>query len=395
MLRADRFSVVTFAAALLAAAPALGDDPDPADWNAVLAEARGQRVFFHAWGGAPAINDYIAWVAGEVSGRYGIVLTHVRLSDTAEAVSRVVAEKAAGRTDGGSVDLIWLNGENFASLKHQNLLLSRNWAESLPNYPLVDTEGKPTLRFDFTVPVDGLESPWGLAQLTFYADMRRAPEPPRSLDALARYIAAHRGRFTYAAPPDFIGTTFLKQLLYGLLDDPSVLLRDVAEVDFDTVTAPLWAWLEAAKPDLWRSGRVYAADTTHLKTLLADGEIDIAMTFNPGGVFRHPHGRIAANGAFVRFRLRLARQRPFCDHSVQRQRQGRRDGGRRLPGVTTGAGPQGRRDAVGRPDGAGRRQAPAAGPGAVRRARPGAGDARVAGHGPDPARARPELDRAA
>jgi putative thiamine transport system substrate-binding protein len=44
------------------------------------------------------------------------------LTDTAEAVARVVAEKAAGRTEGGSVDLIWINGENFAAMKEQDLL---------------------------------------------------------------------------------------------------------------------------------------------------------------------------------------------------------------------------------------------------------------------------------
>ena len=31
------------------------------------------------------------------------------------AVARVVAEKAAGQLTGGSVDLIWINGENFAA----------------------------------------------------------------------------------------------------------------------------------------------------------------------------------------------------------------------------------------------------------------------------------------
>lgn len=272
-----------FALAMLVATalPSSAADPDPADWSAVLDQARGQQVFFHAWGGAPAINDYIAWVGDQVAARYGISLTHVRLSDTAEAVSRVVAEKAAGRTENGSVDLIWINGENFASLKRQGLLLADNWADKLPNHALVDAEANPTLKFDFTVPVDGQESPWGLAQLTFYADTARVPEPPGSLEALAEFVAANPGRFTYAAPPNFIGTTFLKQVLYGLIDDPDILTRNVAEADFEAVTAPLWAYLERLRPDLWRSGRVYATDTTHLKTLLADAETDIAMTFNP------------------------------------------------------------------------------------------------------------------
>jgi ABC-type uncharacterized transport system YnjBCD substrate-binding protein len=43
----------------------------------------------------------------------------VKLDDTANAVAKVLAEKAAGKNEGGSVDLIWINGENFASMKRQ------------------------------------------------------------------------------------------------------------------------------------------------------------------------------------------------------------------------------------------------------------------------------------
>jgi putative thiamine transport system substrate-binding protein len=64
-------------------------------------------------------------------------MTHVRLSDTADAVSRILAEKQAGNTDRGAVDLLWLNGENFASLKTNDLLFGP-WAEQLPNFAWTD-----------------------------------------------------------------------------------------------------------------------------------------------------------------------------------------------------------------------------------------------------------------
>ena len=76
-------------------------------------------------------------------------------------------------TEGGSVDLIWINGENFAAMKNAGLLYGP-FAESLPNFRFVDVEGKPTVRSDFTVPVDGLESPWGMAQIVFIYDTARA-----------------------------------------------------------------------------------------------------------------------------------------------------------------------------------------------------------------------------
>ncbi len=283
-----------FIAALLAAAlvssqaagAGNGGRPDPENWEQLLLQAKGQEVFWYAWGGSENINSYIAWVGEQVRERYGITLTQVKVSETANVVARVLAEKSAGRNENGAVDLVWINGENFAAMKRQGLLLDYPWATSLPNYQLTDFENKAVLTMDFTEPVDGLESPWGTAQLTFYYDSANPAfaggSPPSSLEELAAWIKKNPGRFTYAAPPNFIGTTFLKQVLYGLVDDISVLRQPADRQTFDRVTAPLWEWLDRVHPDLWRSGRVFAADTTNLKTLLSDNEIDIAMTFNPG-----------------------------------------------------------------------------------------------------------------
>ena len=62
-----------------------------------LAKARGQTVNWNAWAGDEKTNAFIAWVGDEVERRYGVTVNHVKLKDTAEAVTRVVAEKAAGR----------------------------------------------------------------------------------------------------------------------------------------------------------------------------------------------------------------------------------------------------------------------------------------------------------
>src|SRR5690606_29508804 len=132
-----------------------------------------------------------------------------------KAVGTVVAEKAAGRDEGGTVDLIWINGENFASMKRQELLMTPGWAEKLPNWRYVDVDNKPTIRTDFTISVDGLESPWGMAKLVFFHDTAHT-EPasmPKSADGLLAWAKANPGRFTYPQPPDFTGSSFLKQVL--------------------------------------------------------------------------------------------------------------------------------------------------------------------------------------
>ena len=249
-------------------------------WDDTLSSARGQTVYWNAWGGDEGINAYIAWVGDQVKERYAVDLVHVKLTDTAEGVGRVVAEKASGRDSDGSIDLVWINGENFAAMKQQDLLFGP-FVELLPNFRFVDAEGKPTTLVDFTIPTDGLEAPWGMAQFVFAHDTASVPEPPRTMEGLLAWAKADPGRFTYPAPPDFIGSTFLKQVLIELAPDQDALQRPVEEADFDAVTAPLWAWLEEAEPYLWRKGESYPVSGPALHQLLGDGEVDFSMAFNP------------------------------------------------------------------------------------------------------------------
>lgn len=259
--------------------PALAQ-PDPTDWPAVEAEARGQTVWFNAWGGDPRINAFLSWLGEEAEARHGVTLQHVKLSDTATAVTRVLAEKAAGRDEGGAIDLIWINGANFAAMKENDLLFGP-FAEALPNWAFVDVEGKPAVMNDFTIPTEGYESPWAMAQLVFEHDTSRLPDAPPSIAALGEWVVENPGRFTYPQPPDYLGTTFLKQVLHAVADDPDRLQAPVGE-DYEAVVQPLWDWLDGVTPYLWRSGAAYPANEPALGQLLGDGEIDLAFAFNPG-----------------------------------------------------------------------------------------------------------------
>ncbi|WP_369675588.1 hypothetical protein, partial [Enterococcus faecium] len=93
-------------------------------------------------GGDPQINNYIDWLAEQVKQRYNINLQHIKLTDTSEAVSRVLAEKSAGNHHAGKVDLIWINGANFAAMA-QHGLLRANWAQQLPNFALTNPDKNP------------------------------------------------------------------------------------------------------------------------------------------------------------------------------------------------------------------------------------------------------------
>lgn len=260
-----------------------GFGADVKDWASVLAKAKGETVYFNAWGGAENINSYISWVGQRVEAQYGVTLKHVKLDDTAKAVTTVLAEKTAGQIKGGSVDLIWINGENFASMKAQGLLREKGWANHLPNWSLLDTKANPVLETDFTVPTDGQESPWGLAKLVFFYDSAKtdAATLPRSARELILWARANPGRFSYPQPPDFTGSSFLKQVLIETVADPSILAKPLDESRFEADSAPLFAYLDELNPLLWRKGKAFPQNYPDMKQKLADGELDITFAFNP------------------------------------------------------------------------------------------------------------------
>ncbi len=263
----------------LAAASPLAFAQTPA-WANIERKARGQTVVFNAWGGSDQINAYLQWAAAELDKTYGVKLEHVKVTDTVDVVKRVRNEKAAGRLTDGSVDMVWINGENFLTMKREGLLFGP-FAENLPSFKWVDVEGKPTTRLDFAEPVQGMEAPWGMAQLTFFADRAKVPQAPRSTAALLDFAKANPGRVAYPKPPNFHGTTFIKQTLLDLTTDRAALYKPYDAAAFAKVTEPLWKHLDALHPHLWRSGKQFAANSAAVRQMMADGELSLALTFNP------------------------------------------------------------------------------------------------------------------
>ncbi|MFN3971510.1 MAG: ABC transporter substrate-binding protein [Gemmobacter sp.] len=265
------------AAAALALAVAT---PAMADWQATVEAARGQTVYWNAWGGDARTNAFIAWVGQETERLYGVKVAHVKLTDTAEAVTRVIAEKAAGRDNGGSVDMIWINGPNFLAMKEAGLLHGP-FVQGLPNARYLDLSPGSAAATDFTVPVEGMESPWRLAKFVFVHDSARAPEPPLRMADFPVWAAAKPGRMTHPQVSNFMGATFLKQALVELSPDPAALQSPPTAASFAAQTAALWDWYDALRPHLWRGGATYPENESIQFQLMNDGEVDIAMAFDP------------------------------------------------------------------------------------------------------------------
>lgn len=251
-------------------------------WQDISDKARGQTVYFHAWGGSQEINQYIRWAGEQLKTQYGVELKQVKITDTAETVTRLIAEKAAGKESGGSVDLMWINGENFKSMKNNDLLYGP-FVETLPNWQYVNASLP--IDSDFSEPTDGLEAPWGVGQLVFIYDHQKLNNPPQSFAELLSYAKAFPNRITYPRPPEFHGTSFLKALLIELTNNDAALSKPVDAQSFALITAPLWHYLDELHAVAWRAGKQFPSGSSEMIQLLDDDQIDLALTFNPNAVY--------------------------------------------------------------------------------------------------------------
>ncbi|CAH0525642.1 ABC transporter substrate-binding protein [Vibrio hippocampi] len=253
-----------------------------AEWQQVIENAKGQKVYFHAWGGSQEINRYLQWTSRQLKQRYDVQFYHVKVSDIAETASRLVAEKAAGKNSGGSVDMVWINGENFKSMK-DNQLLFGPFVEQLPNWQYVD-KSLP-VDSDFSEPTEGLEAPWGVGQLVFIHDKQQLNNPPQSHQEMLSYAKAFPNRLSYPKPPEFHGTSYLKSLLIELTDNDPSLSQPVNDEDFNLITRPLWDYLDQFHQVAWKQGKQFPSGTAETIQLLDDGQLDLAISFNPNAVF--------------------------------------------------------------------------------------------------------------
>lgn len=262
-------SVLAVLLALLVAACGGDDEPGTGaaakpqgdDFATVVAEAKGQTVRWWMFGGDDKINAYVDDDVAPALKKLGVTLKRVPVTDTADALKRVVSERRAGKTSGGGVDLIWINGENFATGKKAKLWLE-NWATTLPNAVKYVDGDDPTINTDFQVPVEGQESPWQRAAFVYAYDSAKVSDPPKDFDALLAYAKANPGRFTYPAPPDFTGSAFVRQVV-----------ADKGEED-------AFAYLKELKPLMHRKGVSFPKSQAELDTLFGDGQVDFAMAYD-------------------------------------------------------------------------------------------------------------------
>ena len=153
--------------------------------------------------------------------------------------------------------------------------------KACPTSQYVDVIGKPTTRNDFSVPTEGMESPWGMAQFTLLCRQQAPAQAAAKHGRAARPGAQQPGRISYPRLPDFTGTTFVKQALIEHVTDVSLLAKPPVDAAFAQQTENLWKFLDALHPHLWRGGKQFPQNPAAVRQMMADGELLLALTFNP------------------------------------------------------------------------------------------------------------------
>ncbi|MBN1262664.1 MAG: ABC transporter substrate-binding protein [Anaerolineae bacterium] len=252
-------------------------------WQEVATQANGQTVNWWMWGGSDIINSWVnGWVKEQLADRYNITLNQVPVAGPTEFINQVLGEKEAGNDDEGSVDIMWINGENFRTMREANLLYGP-WAEAAPTSDFIDwTSG--SIAYDFGYPVAGYELPYGSAQFVMGYNSALVATPPDSIAALIAWIKANPGQFTYPAPPDFTGSVFVRHLCYHAAGDYTAFLGDFDAGLFAAQFPACWDLLNEIEPYLWREGETYPETVSALQELFANGEIAFEMSYDIGGV---------------------------------------------------------------------------------------------------------------
>ncbi|MCM2605958.1 ABC transporter substrate-binding protein [Rossellomorea marisflavi] len=249
-----------------------GETKLPDDWNEIVSQAEGSKVNLFMWGGDEAVNHYIDdVVAPGLKKEYGISLKRVPM-DTPEILQKLQTEKRAGKKD-GSMDIVWMNGENFKNAK-ENDLLSGPITDRLPN--LTSYYNEKDFENDFGTPTEGYEAPWGKVQFVFFYNSDKIDSPPRTVDELKSFVKEHPGKFTYPDPTDFTGNAFIRHLLNANSDQPI----EKAGEDIEEAGGKVWDDLNEMKGDLWREGKTYPKELTDLDRLFGQEEVWISMGYN-------------------------------------------------------------------------------------------------------------------
>lgn len=240
--------------------------------------AKGSTVTFYGWGGDEKLNEWLDDVfAPQMKEKYDITMERVPM-DIDQILSHLSGEIQAGEED-GSIDMIWINGENFQSAKENNMLYGP-FTDRLPNFnDYIDTESE-DVTLDFAYPIEGYEAPYGKAQMVLVGDTAVTSEFPKSAEELLEFVKKYPGKVTYPALPDFTGSVFVRSIIYEICGYEQFLNMEADKETVKEAVEPAMEYLRQLNPYLWNEGKTFPDSSTTLDNMFADGEVILNVTYD-------------------------------------------------------------------------------------------------------------------
>jgi len=244
-------------------------------------EAKGTTVTFYGWGGDEKLNEWLDnTFAPAMKETYDITMERVPM-DIDQVLSQLSGEIQAGEKN-GSIDMIWINGENFRSAKENNMLYGP-FVDKLPNFQdYVDAKSK-DVTLDFAYPIEGFEAPYGKAQIVMIADTAVTPDMPKNAEDFKEFVRKYPGKVTYPALPDFTGSAFVRNIIYEICGYEQFLDMKGDKETVKAAVEPAMAYLRELNPYLWNEGKTFPDSSTTLDNMFSDGEVVLNMTYDAYG----------------------------------------------------------------------------------------------------------------
>lgn len=247
------------------------------NFDEIVKKAKGTSVNLYGWGGDDKRNQWLDdYIIPKMKEDYDIDVNRVGM-DIDEILNLMLAEKDS---EDGDVDVVWINGENFENAKNNGLLFGPI-TQVLPNFnDYVDGEDE-GIKYDFGEPVENMEAPYGGAQFVFMYDSSKIDNPPKNAEELLELAKANPGMISYASLPDFTGSAFVRNIISDIQGYEDFMDKDLTKDELREMLKPTIDYLNELKPYLWNEGESYPSDNPTLVNMFADGELIMAMSYNP------------------------------------------------------------------------------------------------------------------
>ena len=252
---------------------------DLTDWEAVKEAAKGTEVRALFWGGDANFNKWMSGtVADYMKEHYDIKFVYDTVTNTAEAVTVVSDEKQAGSGEGeGTVDMLWLDSENFRTAKQGGLLYGKI-VDLVPNAEKYLDKSSPFYTVDNGTPTDGFEVPWDPGVDVIVANLAVTPKQkkaPTTADEFKKWIMDNPGKITYPTADDTFGrrSIYMFTALVCGGDWHSGFDENTTKEEVKAAMQPALDWMAEVNPYLWQEGKNYPQSSDEWMKMFANEEV--------------------------------------------------------------------------------------------------------------------------